>query len=223
MSRYEIKFLLNREETDYIKQNLKGHLKIDSFGRTSIASIYYDTPDYRLVRASIEKPAFKEKIRLRSYGLADDHSPVFLELKRKACGVVYKRRVQSTIPKVLQFMNDEREELQVCGQIEKEINYFRNYYKLLQPSCLIIYDRTAYFEPGGNLRLTIDENPRFRLDDISLKHNMEGELLLPFGSSVLEVKVQNSIPFWLSGILSAHRIYQTGFSKYGSAYQLAIT
>ena len=222
MSRYEIKFVLDQEETDYMKKSLEGYMQPDRYGRTSIASLYYDTPDYRLIRASIEKPAFKEKMRLRSYGLATEDSPVFLELKRKAEGIVYKRRVQSTIPDVRQFMNDEQEELEVSGQIEKEINYFRHYYKTLQASCLIIYDRTAYFETNGDLRLTIDENPRYRTDDLSLTHSMDGDLLLPFGSSVLEVKVQSSIPLWLTKILSAHQIYQSSFSKYGCAYLHAI-
>ncbi len=221
MSRREIKYLLSSEQTEMVKKCLEGHMQEDQFGRTSIASIYYDTPDYRLVRASLEKPAFKEKIRLRSYGIAAEDTPVFLELKRKAGGIVYKRRVQSTIPAVKQFIEKD-EDLEESGQIEKEINYFRHFYEKLQPACLIIYDRTAYFEPDGDLRLTIDENPRYRIDDISLTHNMEGDLLLPYGSSILEIKVQCSIPLWLCRMLSEHRIYQASFSKYGSAYQKAI-
>ena len=93
MKRYEMKYILSPEQTDYFKKSVEGHMKIDKFGLTSIASLYYDTPDYRLIRTSVEKPPFKEKIRLRSYGIATESSPVFLELKRKAYGIVYKRRV----------------------------------------------------------------------------------------------------------------------------------
>ena len=221
MKRYELKYLLTAEQTAYLKERLVGHMEPDSYGLTSIASLYYDTPTYMLIRTSVEKPAFKEKIRLRSYGIAAEDTPVFLELKRKAGGIVYKRRVQSTIPAVKQFIEKD-EDLEESGQIEKEINYFRHFYEKLQPACLIIYDRTAYFEPDGDLRLTIDENPRYRIDDISLTHNMEGDLLLPYGSSILEIKVQCSIPLWLCRMLSEHRIYQASFSKYGSAYQKAI-
>ncbi|MBP3210829.1 MAG: polyphosphate polymerase domain-containing protein [Oscillospiraceae bacterium] len=217
MSRYEIKYILSPGQTEMMKISLEGHMLPDAFGKTSIASVYYDTPDYRLIRACIEKPAFKEKMRLRSYGLATDSSPVFLELKRKADGIVYKRRIRSTIPAVRQFV-EENEDLEETGQIEREINYFKHFYEDLQPACLIIYDRTAYFEEDGDLRLTIDENPRYRFDDISLTHNMEGDLLLPYGSAILEVKAQNSIPLWLTHILSEHQIYQGSFSKYGSAY-----
>ncbi|MBQ7639254.1 MAG: VTC domain-containing protein, partial [Clostridia bacterium] len=98
MKRYELKYLLNADQTDYLRESLKGHMEADQYGKTSIASLYYDTPTYQLIRASVEKPLFKEKIRLRSYGIATEESPVFLELKRKAYGIVYKRRVQTTIP-----------------------------------------------------------------------------------------------------------------------------
>ena len=218
MKRYELKYLLSPEQTDFFRKGLEGHMQADQFGLTSIASLYYDTPDYRLIRSSIEKPTFKEKIRLRSYGLATDSSPVFLELKRKAYDIVYKRRVQSTIPLVRKFFDREGD---ICagGQINNEITYFRDYYDTLVPACLIIYDRTAYFEPDGDLRLTIDGNPRYRTDQLDLRVSMDGISLLPEGYTILEVKVQNAMPLWLTGILSAGKIYKASFSKYGEAYR----
>ena len=193
-------------------------MKIDKFGLTSIASLYYDTPNYRLIRTSIEKPAFKEKIRLRSYGIATDTSPVFLELKRKAYGIVYKRRVQSTIPLVKKFFDCEGD---ICagGQINKEITTFRDYYQTLVPACMIIYDRVAYFHPDGDLRLTIDHNPRYRYDDLDLRVSMNGTSLLKDGCTILEVKVQQAVPLWLSAILTKGQIYKGSFSKYGEAYR----
>ena len=218
MKRYEMKYILSPEQTAYFKEKVKGHMQIDKFGLTSIASLYYDTPNYRLIRTSIEKPPFKEKIRLRSYGLATESSPVFLELKRKAYGIVYKRRVQSTIPLVKKFFDGEGD---ICagGQINKEITTFRDYYKELVPACLIIYDRVAYFEPGGDLRLTIDHNPRYRTEDLTLTYSMDGESLLPEGYTILEVKVQQAVPLWLSAILAEGKIYKGSFSKYGEAYR----
>lgn len=218
MKRFELKYILNREQTQLLLDGLKGHMQPDQFGKTSIASLYYDTADYRLIRQSIEKPLFKEKIRLRSYGLATEESPVFLELKRKARGIVYKRRVQSTIPLVKRFFDREGD---ICagGQINNEITWFRDFYDSLVPSCLIIYDRTAYFEPGGDLRLTIDENPRYRTRDLNLTSSMEGISLLPPGSSILEIKVQDAVPLWLASLLSEGKIYKSSFSKYGEAYR----
>ena len=221
MKRFELKYLISPEQADFFRERIKGHMEPDAFGKTSIASLYYDTPDYRLIRTSIEKPPFKEKIRLRSYGLATDSSPVFLELKRKSEGIVYKRRVQSTLPLVKRFFAGLGD---ICagGQINREIIYFRDYYKTLVPACLIIYDRTAYFEPGGDLRLTIDEAPRYRTKDLDLKTSMEGTLLLPPGYSVLEIKVQQAMPLWLASILSDGKIRRASFSKVGEAYKQQI-
>lgn len=221
MKRYEIKYIITKEQEDFLKEKLKGHLYVDEFGKTSIASLYYDTPDYRFIRLSNDKPMFKEKLRLRSYGLADDNSPVFLELKRKAYGVVYKRRIKSTIPEVQAFLNGETESLGE-GQINMELSYFISQNELI-PACLIIYDRTAYYEPNGDLRLTIDNNPRFRMDDLDLRISMNGEPLLPEGYSILEVKVQGAMPLWLARILDEGKIYKTSFSKYGEAYKRLIT
>ena len=218
MKRYELKYIMTADQTDFFKKSIAGHMEPDRFGLTSIASLYYDTPDFRLIRASVEKPEFKEKIRLRSYGPATDDSPVFLELKRKFDGVVYKRRVQTTIPKVQKFF-DCAGDACAPGQINREITYFRDHYGTLVPACMIIYDRTAYFEPDGDLRLTIDGDPRYRTDDLDLRVSMDGISLLPAGYTILEVKVQQAIPLWLCDILSAGRIYKASFSKYGAAYK----
>ena len=220
MKRYEMKYLMNAEQTEYFKESVKGHMEIDKFGLTPIASLYYDTPDYRLIRTSLEKPLFKEKIRLRSYGIAEDESPVFLELKRKAYGIVYKRRVSTTIPLVKKFFDYEGD---ICagGQINSEITTFRDYYETLVPACMIIYDRIAYFQPGGDLRLTIDHNPRYRYEDLDLRVSMDGNSLLKEGWTILEVKVQEAVPLWLSAILTKGHIYKNSFSKYGEAYKRA--
>ncbi len=218
MQRYELKYLLDGAQTDFLKKSLEGHMRLDQYGRTSIASLYYDTPNYQLIRASAEKPLFKEKIRLRSYGLATRESPVFLELKRKAYRIVYKRRVQSTIPLVEKFFAGSGD---ICapGQINKEITYFRDFYGTLVPACLIIYDREAYFEPGGDLRLTIDHCPRYRVDHLDLTSSMDGLPLRPPGHTILEIKVQEAMPLWLSHILDEGRIYKNSFSKYGEAFR----
>ena len=218
MKRYELKYLLNAAQTAFLTERLKNRMALDQYGRTSVASLYYDTPDFRLIRASMEKPAFKEKIRLRSYGLATPRSAVYLELKRKAGGIVYKRRVQSTVAGADAFFTGGAA---LCddGQIAREITYFRDYYGALSPACLIVCDREAYYEPGGDLRLTIDYNPRQRMERLSLTCSLEGRLLLPPGHTILEVKAQEAVPLWLAKILSEGQIYETGFSKYGEAFR----
>ena len=218
MKRYERKYILTGEQTAFLLDRLHGHMELDRYGRTSITSLYYDTPSYRLIRTSIEKPAFKEKIRLRSYGPATPESPVFLELKRKMDGVVYKRRVQTTIPLADRFFAGSGE---ICtgGQISREITWFRDYYGTLIPSCMIIYDREAYFEPGGDLRLTVDFLPRYRTSSLALDVSMDGLPLLAPDQAILEIKVQDAMPLWLTAILDEGRIYTASFSKYGEAFR----
>ena len=217
MKRYELKYLLTGEQTQQLRERLRGHMEPDGYGKTSIASLYYDTPTYQLIRSSLEKPAYKEKLRLRSYGPATEDSPVFLELKRKACGVVYKRRIRTTVPEAGRIVAGE--DAAGDGQIRREIGTFCEHYRTLRPACLIVYDRTAFFEPGGDLRLTIDEAPRYRLDDLTLTGSLDGIPLSAPGQSILEIKVQDAMPLWLNAILNECGISRCGFSKYGEAYR----
>ena len=218
MQRVELKYILSREQLHLLRSAMEGRMQADQFGLTTIASLYYDTPDRRLIRASVEKTAFKEKLRLRSYGRATETSPVFLELKRKAQGTVYKRRIQTTVPQAERFLRGEDGQL-ADSQIGRELAAFHKYYGTLEPSCLILYDRTAYVEPDGDLRLTVDRNPRYRMERLDLTKSQEGTPLLNEGCAILEIKVQRALPLWLSRTLSEAGIYKISFSKYGEAYR----
>ena len=218
MKRYEMKYILSKEQLLYLQHALLGHMEIDQYGKTSIASIYYDTPDYRLIRTSIEKPAYKEKIRLRSYGLAKNGDHVYLELKRKVEGIVYKRRVETSEEDAVSFLQNKKDTIG-NNQIAKELSYFRKFYGILEPKIMIAYDRTSYAEIGGDIRLTIDENPRYRTYDLNLHSSMDGHHLLPAGGAILEIKVQQEMPLWLVEILSKGKIYKVNFSKVGEAYK----
>ena len=217
MRRYEMKYLLSGAQTEFLRRRLEGHMRLDEYGRTSVASLYYDTPDARLIRASLEKPVFKEKLRLRSYGLASEDSPVYLELKRKYDGVVSKRRIRTPEDGARRFFGGG-DLADGDAQIRRELTFTRDHYRTLAPACLVIYDREAYFEPGGDLRLTIDFRPRYRTEDLTLTSSMAGRPLLDEGWTVLELKVQDAVPLWLCSILGEGRIRKSGFSKYGEAY-----
>ena len=218
MNRTEIKYVLTPEQVDYLVEALSPYMKLDQYGRTTIASLYFDTPDSRLIRTSLEKPDFKEKVRLRSYGQAKQDSTVYLELKRKAEGIVYKRRASTTIEETSRFFTYEGD-IAGDGQVAREIRCFRNFYGTLVPAMMILYDREAYYQPGGDLRLTIDFNPRYRKEDLDLTHPTIGKPLLPEGYAIMEIKIQDACPLWLSHILDKGHIYKSSFSKYGEAYQ----
>ena len=220
MKRYELKYYLSKDQLDYFINKINNHMKVDKYGVTSIASIYFDTPDFRLINKSIEKPNYKEKLRLRSYGLANENSPTFLEIKRKCEGIVYKRRISLLESEVEELLYSK--ESRKRDQISREIEAFLENYQNLEPKYLIIYDRVAYYQDNGDLRITIDMNPRYRTNDLNLHTSMEGISLLDDGGAILEVKVQHSIPLWLTAILSEGKIYQTSFSKVGTAHKLEL-
>ena len=217
MKRYELKYLLNKDQLKYFMNEIGRYMKVDKYGLTSIASIYFDTPDYQLINKSIEKPKYKEKLRLRGYGLVDSGQPTFLEVKRKCEGIVYKRRI--ALPEDEAFELITKTEAKEKDQISRELEAFMEAYKKLEPKYMIIYDRLAYYQDDSDLRITIDMNPRYRTNDLNLHTSMDGIPLIEEGGAILEVKVQHSIPTWLSAILSKGRIYQTSFSKVGTAHK----
>ena len=222
MLRKECKYILTKKQYEGLLQAIDGHMILDQYGLTSIASIYFDTDSDLLTRRSIEKPAFKEKIRLRSYGLAKPDKDCFLELKRKAQGIVYKRRIAISEDQAYLFMSGGCGLLQ-DGQIQREITYFRDLYRCLKPRFLILYERKAYYNnEDPNLRITFDENVRYRANELNLHTSMEGEDLLPEGSVLMEIKALNPYPKWLHEPLTELRIFQTSFSKVGAAYNIEL-
>ena len=212
--RLEYKYVVSLEQYNSIINKIKEVLKEDEHGSTTIQSLYFDTPNYRLIRESIEKPTFKEKLRLRSYGLLKKDQQAFLEMKRKSERVVYKRRVKMTEDEAFDFISYKNDGFD--DQISKELKYFRDFYKELKPAILLLYDREAYYL--DNLRVTFDTNIRYRLEDLNLSSSLEGTLL-DEGIIIMEVKTIGAIPLWLVKLLSDNQIYKTSYSKYGTAYK----
>ncbi len=218
MKRYELKYLLNSDQLQYFMDRISQYMKVDKYGLTSIASIYFDTPDYRLINKSIEKPKYKEKLRLRGYGMVASGKPTFLEVKRKCESIVYKRRIALSELEAFELIASK--EAKEKTQISRELEAFMETYKNLEPKYMIIYDRLAYYQDNSDLRITIDMNPRYRTDELNLHTSMDGIPLIEDGGAILEVKVQHSVPLWLSAILSKGKIYQTSFSKVGTAHKI---
>lgn len=221
--RYEIKYLLTKQQKQAILQAMKPYMQLDSYGRTTIRNIYFDTNTYRLIRRSLEKPAYKEKLRIRSYQTAADDDLVFIELKKKYKSVVYKRRL--TLPK-RQTMNIFRYNLPIpiISQIAKEIDYFRSYYANLHPVVFLSYEREAFYSlDGGDFRVTFDENILYRESDLSLSSEAYGIPLLGEGQTLMEIKTTGGLPLWMSHTLNRLKVFKTSFSKYGLAYQHMMT
>lgn len=215
--RYEIKYLISKKQQGKIKEAMAVYMKEDKYGRSTICNLYFDTPDFLLIRRSMEKPVYKEKLRLRSYGIADENSATFAEIKKKFNSVVYKRRIELPQKKAMEYL---------CGkckvensQISQEINYFLKFYKNLSPKVFISYEREAFYAKDDyDFRLTFDENILWRDYDLSLCKGIYGNRILKKDMVLMEVKTKGAIPLWLTSILNENHIYKTSFSKYGNAY-----
>ena len=216
--RYEKKYLLTYGQRDALLAALDGRMRIDRYGRHTICNIYYDTEDYQLIRASLEKPVYKEKLRLRSYGVPGSEDHVFLEIKKKYKGIVYKRRIELPLHEAEDYMRDKGRPSQE-SQILHEIDWFRKLYRGLKPMVYIAYDRVAlYGLENADLRLTLDENIRFRTDDLQLSSGADGRQILPEGRVLMELKIPEAMPIWMGELLDELQIYPASFSKYGTAY-----
>ncbi len=218
--RYEIKYLLTDEQVCRFWAVAKDRLAPDHYADSTVRSIYFDTPDYRMIRRSLERPVYKEKLRLRSYEAPGPESPVFVELKKKFGGIVYKRRTERPLATALAWLCNQNG-LAEMSQIEKEIAYAIHFYPALAPAMLITSERKAWVgiqDPG--LRITFDRRILWRQEDLSLDRGVGGNALLPAGTQLMEIKAPGALPVWLPRILYAINGYPTSFSKYGNAYRV---
>ena len=216
--RHELKYLIDENQRSALEAAFAGKMSPDPYGESTVCNVYYDTPDYRLIRTSLEKPVYKEKLRARSYGPAAPDSMTFLELKKKYSGVVYKRRIELPARQTEEYFSGTG-----ClpeGQISREIEYFRRFYGDLQPMLYLCYDRNGFFsEENRDLRVTFDRRICWRQEGLGLTSPAGGQELLSREQSLMEIKVLNAIPFWLVSLLSRYNIRQISFSKYGEAYK----
>ncbi|MBQ6439620.1 MAG: polyphosphate polymerase domain-containing protein [Mogibacterium sp.] len=230
--RYEIKYMVTAEQKDRILKAMEPYMEMDRFGRSTVRNIYFDTDDFVLARHSIAKPDFKEKLRVRCYSRADADSTVFVELKRKFDGVVYKRRVGLREADAMKWMagsNDPAIKSSLDAespQVTSEIEYFKGLYRGIKPVLYLSYDREAYrmrkdactADGGTDFRVTFDSNIRCRESNLTLRSESYGTGMLEDGMFLMELKCPGAIPLWMTEVLSEEHIYKTSFSKYGTAY-----
>ncbi len=228
--RYELKYILTLEQKERLLRGMAPYMSMDKFGRDTIRNIYFDTDHYRLIRHSIERPVYKEKLRVRSYRLAKPNTKVYVELKKKYQSIVYKRRISlpeqdamdwlcSPITTSLASSHPNVPDLQIA----REIEYFRTYYETLHPAVFLSYEREAFYAlDGSDFRVTFDDHVLVRQDNLSLKFDVGGQSILDEGKVLMEIKTSGGIPLWMTRLLTQEKIYKTSFSKYGTAYQTII-
>lgn len=220
--RYELKYMLTCEQKKKVLAAMEPYMKLDKYGRTTIRNLYYDTDTYLLIRRSIEKPTYKEKLRIRSYSKAESNSTVFVELKKKYKHVVYKRRISLPETEAIKWLSGEKY-TDSHSQISDEIDYFLSHYGTLHPTVFLSYEREAYYSNDGtDFRVTFDDTILCRQEDLSLEAEVYGTQILPEGKVLMEIKCSGGFPLWMTEVLSKEKIYKTSFSKYGTAYKTLI-
>ncbi len=226
-NRYEKKYMVSEEIYEKIKPLLEEHMEMDEFSRSgdsyTICNIYYDTNDNEIIRKSIEKPIYKEKFRMRSYGVVNPKDKVYLEIKKKFKGCVNKRRTAIELAQAYRYLETKEKPGDMAisnAQILNEIDYMLQKYPTLHPAIYLSYNRNAMFgKEDRNFRITFDRNILTRRYDLGLDYGIYGDLLLPQGLRIMEVKVNYAAPLWLVRLLSEYAIYPVSYSKYGMEYK----
>ncbi len=216
-ARSEIKYLVTREQRERITEAVSSFMKPDEFGKSVICSLYYDTPDWLLIRRSLDAPVYKEKLRLRSYGAAKPGGAVYAEIKKKYDGVVYKRRLAMT----LEESTDLRAKAAAGdGITSRELSFFLSRYSALRPAMFISSEREAFYDINDHeFRMTFDENVCARMTDLSLEQGAGGDVILGGDHMLMELKAGGAVPLYMARVLSAEGLFRASFSKYGEAYR----
>lgn len=225
-NRLEKKYLIRQEEYQKVIHSIKDKMVLDEYNKNgkpyNISNIYYDTPNDELIRKSIEKPVYKEKLRLRSYGIPSMEDQVFLEIKKKYKGIVNKRRTVFKLSEAYDFIENgvlPTDLSNMNPQVFEELKYFLSIYNL-SAKLYLTYDRFAYFaEDNVDFRVTFDTNIITRRESVKLELGNQGDLLIGNDLWLMEVKAIGGVPLWFANILSDNQLYPVSFSKYGTEYK----
>lgn len=224
-SRYEVKYMLNTEQKESIINAFREHMNEDRYNSGgkfyTISNIYYDTQDNTLIQRSLSKPVYKEKLRLRGYGIPKPGDIVFLEIKKKYKGVVNKRRSCIELEEAKRYMETgilPEPKPYMNKQVLQEIDYFTHIYNL-QPKLYLAYDRLAFFDKNDpQFRVSFDTNIRTRRYDLTLDAGDYGQNMLTDDTWLMEVKINKNLPLWFARLLQEYKMYKSSFSKYGTEY-----
>lgn len=226
-NRYEKKYRITDACYHRLRERLLEYMEPDAHSRDgefyTICNIYYDTPQNELISRSLEKPVYKEKLRLRSYGVVTPEDKVFLEIKKKFKKKVNKRRTKLKLAEAYAFVESGEIPVQqpyMNAQVLRELQYFLKRMNMeLKPALFLSYDRVAMFgKDNKEFRITFDRNITTRRYDLGLHYGIYGDKLLPEDEWIMEVKIENAMPLWMTKILSEFQIYPASFSKYGTEY-----
>ena len=225
--RYERKFIVTKDQFERLLPAVSEYMDPDPYcldGKSyRLVNIYFDDDQDSIIRQSVRKPVYKEKLRLRSYDVPEsEDTVVYLELKCKYHGIVTKRRAGFPYKDIKNYLETgvhPATESYIYEQVLCEIDSFLKRSPCC-PKMLLSYDRHAFFlKNDKETRLTFDENIITRRSDLDLLHGVYGERLIPEDRMIMEIKIPDAVPLWLSKILSEEQIFMSSFSKYGREFE----
>jgi hypothetical protein len=230
-NRFELKYLLSLQQAERFKAALQAYVVPDEHGyndgRYTLSSLYYDSPDLRCYRENEAGLKVRRKLRIRHYETGEvftDESPVFLEIKQRYDRVTQKRRAVLPYREALRLCNDRQIPDHDPGDraLIEEIYAFL-WQCNLRPVSIVRYERQAFTgtEYDVGLRVTFDTSLSFQAHQLHLHEQPSGLPMMPANVTVMEIKVNERIPIWLTGMIAAHNLQRAGVSKYCRSIEAA--
>ena len=224
--RREKKMLIDNSAVDDFVNDILEYMTPDEYNVGGepymISNIYFDDDGDNVIRHSVSKPLFKEKLRIRSYGVPDKDTKVYIEIKRKLKGVGTKRRAKLPLWQLNEYLETGKhpEDIKYINeQVLCEVDYYRSTYNVY-PKVYISYMRNAYFgKDNKKLRLTLDRDITVRRYDLDLSLGSYGDKLLPEGKALLEIKFEGAVPLWFARVMSKYSLNFLSYSKYGTEFK----
>ncbi|MBA4337010.1 vacuolar transporter [bacterium] len=230
-NRFELKYVLSIENARKFAQAVKSFLNVDSYGekgKYAITSLYYDSPDYRFYWEKMEGIKFRRKLRIRYYEKKEpltNEDPVFVEIKQRTDRVTQKRRAKLSYKDAIKLCNKgimpdsyDPKDKATLQEVQSMVLLYR-----LRPTIITSYFRQAYIgtEYDLGLRITFDTNVRYRDVDLDLTSKNIGKFMIRPTLSVMEIKANESIPYWLTEMIGEHNVPLVRVSKYCQAIDVA--
>ena len=230
-NRFELKYLITLQQAEQFKSALRAYLTPDEHGhnngRYALSSLYYDSPDLRCYWEKEYGLRFRRKLRIRRYETDEpltEETPICLEIKQRVDRVTQKRRVVLTYGDVLRLCNDRQ--LPECAPEDRplieEIYVFLWQYNL-RPVSIVRYDRQAFIgsEYDIGLRVTFDTSLSFQSHRLHLHEEPSSLPMLSPNLVVMEIKVNERMPTWLTELIADHNLQLVRVSKYCRSIEAA--
>ncbi len=229
-NRFELKYLITLAQAERFKQALRPYLLQDEHGENGkygLTSLYYDSPDLRCYWEKEYGLRFRRKLRIRKYETNEpmtEDTPVFLEIKQRVDRVTQKRRVVLSYGDALRLANDRKlpKDTREDQETLEEMYAFAWQYNL-RPVSIVRYDRQAFMgtEYDMGLRVTFDTNLTFQTHKLHIHESASALPMLSPNQVVMEIKVNDHIPLWLTDLIAIHNLKMVRVSKYCRSIDVA--